>query len=931
MCGTMRGAVAGLVICAFLATAAAGADPSVVWLEAETFATTGGWSNDSQYVDLMGSPCLLATGVGKPVADAVTTAKVPAKGTYRLWVRCKDWLVSHSPGRFSVRVGGKPSAVTFGKAERDTWQWIDGGTFDLSAGDVEVRLKDLTGWWGRCDAVVLATEDFRPAGDLKALAAQRLAHCGVSATVKAMGPYDVVVVGGGPAGIGAALGAARNGCKVAFIQDRPVLGGNASSEIEIPPMGYIGRPPDRVNVSGIAKEIFPTQGWGNFADSKKIERIVRAEKTIDLFLNTRGTGVTMAAKDTIETVLALDVRTGQRMAFAAPRFIDCTGHGWIGFYAGAEFRMGQEARAEFGETLAPVKAGVRTMGNSLYKAIIVDRRPGGPTGGSRGLPAKAPGTITKYSAKARVTVVGDWTHSTFQGGDYLHDGEAGTGKGAKSVTFTLSVVKAGRYQVFLGYMPYKNRATNVPVTVAHAKGKTTVTVDQTGGKDGWKLLGTFALDPKGPASVTVGTAGTKGIVVADCVRVLAGGAKPVAPKPLAETVSEDGVPFTCPPWAYQWKRSSDFEPLGSHRRVRTITRPPNFDAPSRGKGRNPGNNINGAIIHAWWVEYGGMHNTIDDAETIRDELFRITLGMWNYAKNHNPSTVARNKHRELVWLNYVPGIRESRRLVGDYVMRQSDFDKQTIHPDTVSFTDWGIDVHHPEGFWVRGNDCIHVYHGRRVSIPYRTLYSKNIANLFMAGRCHSATHIALGGTRVMRPMCATGQAAGTAAALAKKYCATPREIHADHIVELQQALLRDGCYLMGVKNADPADRARTAKVTASSSAAGMDPAKTVDGWNRVVGKDRSAWAPDAKAAGAPWIAFELKKPAPVSAVHVTAEKQNVNFHVDALVAGQWKTVAKSTARTRRTVLRFAPVSASAIRVVSDASPKSVALCEVRIY
>ena len=721
--------------------------------------------------------------MGKPVKDAVTTAKIPAKGTYRLWVRCKDWLVSHHPGRFSVRVGGKASAVTFGRAVTAKWQWIDGGTFELAAGDVEVRLKDLTGWWGRCDAVVLAAGDFAPANDLKALATQRLKYCGVSATVKKMGPYDVVVVGGGPAGIGAALGAARNGCKVAFIQDRPVLGGNSSSEIEIPPMGYIGRPPDRVNVSGVAKEIFPTQGWGNFADSKKIERIVRAEKNIDLFLNTRGTGVTMAAKDTIETVLALDVRTGQRMAFAAPRFVDCTGHGWIGFYAGAEFRMGQEARAEFGESLAPVKAGVRTMGNSLYKAIFVQHRTGRPTNASTGRSASPPA---------------------------------------------------------------------------------------------------------------------------------------------------DGVPFDCPPWAYQWTKASDFE-TGGHRRIREIRRPPNFDVPSRGKGRSPGNNINGAIVHSWWIEYGGMLNTIDDAEAIRDELFRITLGMWNYAKNHNPQTVAKNKHRELVWMNYVPGVRESRRLVGDYIMSQRDYDKQTVHADTVAFTDWGIDVHHPEGFWVKGNDCIHVYPGRRTSIPYRTLYSKNIANLFMAGRCHSATHMALGGTRVMRAMCATGQAAGTAAAMAKKYCATPREVHADHIVELQQALLRDGCYLMGVKNADPSDLALTAKVTASSSAAGMAPAKVVDGWNRVVGKDRSAWAPDPKAAAPPWIAFELKKASAVSAVHVTAEKQNVSFHVDAMIDGQWTTVAKSTASTRRTVLRFAPVTAAAIRIISDASPKSVVLCEVRIY
>ncbi|HUU91816.1 MAG TPA: FAD-dependent oxidoreductase, partial [Phycisphaerae bacterium] len=337
-----------------------GAAERVVWLEAEQFDRTGGWSNDSQFVDLMGSPYLLATGLGTPVADAVTTAKVPAAGTYRLWVRCKDWLASHHPGRFGVLVGGKASPVTFAMADSDTWQWMDGGAFELAGGDVEVRLHDLTGWWGRCDAVVLATADFRPADDLKALADQRHKHVGVSADVKQMGPYDVVVVGGGPSGCGAAVAAARNGCRVALLQDRPVLGGNASSEIEVPPMGYLGTPPDTVNVTGLAEEFFGKQGWSRTADSKTIERIVRAEKHVSLFLNTRATGVEMAAKDRIRAVTALNVHNGQRLSFAAPLFIDCTGHGWVGYYAGADYRMGQEARAEFNESLAPVKAGKRT-------------------------------------------------------------------------------------------------------------------------------------------------------------------------------------------------------------------------------------------------------------------------------------------------------------------------------------------------------------------------------------------------------------------------------------------------------------------------------------------------------------------------------------------------------------------------------------------
>ncbi len=756
--------LAVLLTLALVSTAGAADNTQVVWLEAETFSNTGRWSNDSQHVDLMGSPYLLATGVGKPVADAVTTAKIPAGGKYRLWVRCRDWLPSHSPGRFQVIVGGKASDVTFGKTDSDEWQWIDGGTFDLAAGDVEVRLHDLTGWWGRCDAVVLATGDFKPGNDVR--------HLDVDVPIQEMGPYDVVVVGGGPAGIGAALAAARNGCKVAFVQDRPVLGGNSSSEISVPPMGYDGSPPDRVNVSGIAKEIFPKQGWHNFADSNKIETIVRAEKNISLFLNTRATGVEMSAKDLIRSVWALNVHTGRLLAFAAPRFIDCTGHGWIGCYAGAEYRMGQEARAEFGETLAPVEPGKRTMGNSLYKAVIKD-----------------------------------------------HKGNS----------------------------------------------------------------------------------------------------------------SNRHMPFDCPAWAYQWKKASDFE-TGGHRRIREIRRPENFDVPSRGKGRSPGNSIDGAIRYSWWIEYGGMKNIITDAEQIRDELFRITLGMWNYAKNHNPATVEKNKFRELVWINYVPGVRESRRLVGDYIMSQSDYDRRTVHADTVAFTDWGIDVHHPEGFWVKGNDCIHVYKGRRTSIPYRTLYSKNIENLFMAGRCHSATHIALGGTRVMRPMCATGQAAGTAAAIAHRHATTPRGVYENHIEELQQTLLKDGCYLLGVKNADPADLALTATASASSEAPGATAGNVNNGWNRVVRKARNAWAPDPAASGPQWIQLQLPKAAAVDTVHLTFEKACATCRVQILQNGAWKTVADiGRSEARRTVRHFAPVETDKLRVLFDRPSPPSAVCEVRVY
>lgn len=759
--GTLRRSALALALS--VGGAAAG-QPGVIWLEAEQFAQPGTWSVDAQFVDTMGSPQLLATGCGRPVEDAVTRAAVPASGTYRLWVRCRDWLPEHSPGRFRVLVNGKASPAAFGKAADDRWQWVDGGTFELQPGEAEVRLQDLTGWWGRCDAVVLAQDGFKPSDEPAELGRQRLQNAG-GAEPALLDAFDVVVAGAGPAGLGASLAAARLGLRVALIQDRPLVGGNASAEIKIPPVGYIGEPPDTINVTGIPEELFGQQGGA--ADQARLDRAVLAEKNLRLFLNTRATGVEMRDKETIDTVLASQVKTGQRYRFRAPLFIDCTGHGWIGAYAGAEYRVGQEAQHEFNESMAPQTAQKLTQGNSLNNASFRTR------------------------------------------------------------------------------------------------------------------------------------------------------AQPVA--------------FDCPPWAYPWAQASDFEELNSHVRLKDPVRPPNFDVPSHGKGRNPGNHPYGAATGAWWVEYGGVANTIDDAEKIRDELFRITLGLWNYAKNHNPATREQNSRRELFWVNYVSGVRESRRLVGDYVMTQNNFDDPTPTADAVAFTDWGIDLHHPEGFWVRGIDAIHVYKGRRVCIPYRTLYSKNIRNLFMAGRCHSATQLAFAGTRVMRPMCATGQAAGTAAALACKYHTDPRGVYREHLAELQQRLLRDGCFIPGVPNRDPLDLALKAVATASSSAEGAEPANAINGWNRVVGKSRNAWAPAPQQPPPHWIQLALPEPAALSEIHLTFEKQGADCRLEVRQGGAWQPVAEVRARSeRRRVVKVDTALADAIRVVADGDA-AIGVCEIRAY
>ncbi|RKY06581.1 MAG: hypothetical protein DRP66_08515 [Planctomycetota bacterium] len=270
--------------------------------------------------------------------------------------------------------------------------------------------------------------------------------------------------------------------------------------------------------------------------------------------------------------------------------------------------------------------------------------------------------------------------------------------------------------------------------------------------------------------------------------------------------------------------------------------------------------------------------------------------------------------------------------MGDYIMTQSDYDNGIVHKDTIGFTDWGPDIHHPEGYWVKGNDCIHVYKGKRTSIPYRTLYSKNISNLFMAGRCHSVTHIALGGTRVMRPMMQTGQAAGTAADLARKHGTDPRGVYRQHTKELQQELLKDGCYLPGVKNNDTNDLALTAKVSASSYVKDAGPGKVINGWNRVIGKDRNAWSPDLKTPGPHWLQMTLPKTTPIDTIHATFEEQCADFAVEAFVKNSWKQIAAVRGRKdRRVVIRFEPVNTDRIRLTATGANSRFVLCEVRLY
>ncbi|MFM7244264.1 MAG: FAD-dependent oxidoreductase [Planctomycetaceae bacterium] len=322
---------------------------ATILVEAESFADRGGWSLDTQFIREMGSPYLIAHGLGTPIADATTTVAIPAAGRYRVFVRTKDWVARWQapgkPGRFQVLVNDQPLGEIFG-TKSAAWGWHDGGTVELPKGDSRLALHDLTGFDGRCDCVLLTTDATPPPDDAAILASWRRTALGLPAEPDAKGPYDLVVIGGGYAGMGAAISAARMGLKVALVQDRGVLGGNGSSEVRVWAMGLIRRgkyPRIGEIVEEFCDHAKKSPGtFEEFEDAKK-EAAVRAEPNIDLFLNTHAFAV---ARDgnRIANVTCLDTKTSRELRFTGRFFCDATGHATIGHLAGAETVMEPKGR-----------------------------------------------------------------------------------------------------------------------------------------------------------------------------------------------------------------------------------------------------------------------------------------------------------------------------------------------------------------------------------------------------------------------------------------------------------------------------------------------------------------------------------------------------------------------------------------------------------
>ena len=562
-------------------------------VEAESFSDTGGWKLDTQFIDTMGSPYLLAHGMGRPVADARRKIRLPATGRYRVWVRTYDWVARWNapghPGRFQVLVNGKPLEPTFGTQGKD-WQWQDGGILDITDPSVEVSLHDLTGFEGRCDAIYFTQDlDERPPNDLPELTRWRQKKLGLDEGPEDLGGYDLVVVGGGYAGTAAAISAARMGCRVALIQNRPVLGGNGSSEVRVWAQGLIRRgkfPRIGEIVEELADHATKSPGRPEeFEDAKK-EAVVRAEPNIDLFLNHHAYRVE-TENGKIVAVEAFDTRTSQRKRFRGRSFADCTGHGTIGYLAGADWEM---------------------------------------------------------TPKGRMGMSNMWI---------------------------------------------------------------------------WE-----------------------------------------------ETDHEVEFPET--PWALDLTMKD-------------------FPYPRRYHGE-------------WFWESGFDKDPIREAEAIRDWNFRAVYGAFNAMKNRD----GRDKHRNarLVWIAFIGGPRESRRLMGDVVLSEQDVVEKKQYPDGCVPSTWSIDLHYPKKQFAKkypDNPFISMAKfDRRVDrtygypIPYRCFYSRNVDNLFMAGRCISVTHEALGTVRVMKTCGMMGEVVGKAASICAKHYCTPREVYIRHWKELESLLKLPG-------------------------------------------------------------------------------------------------------------------------------------------
>jgi len=346
-----------------------------------------------------------------------------------------------------------------------------------------------------------------------------------------------------------------------------------------------------------------------------------------------------------------------------------------------------------------------------------------------------------------------------------------------------------------------------------------------------------------------------------------------------------------------------------------------------------GHNQGDAYGNFWYIELGGEYDSIHDTEMLRDELLKVVFGVWDHIKNCGDHGAA---NWALDWVGFLPGKRESRRYVGDHILNQNDIRDGGPFADIVAYGGWSMDDHHPAGFVHPGKPTIFHPAPSPYGIPYRSLYSRNIENLFCAGRNISATHAALSSTRVMATCSIIGQAVGTAAAMANSLGISPREVGKRSIKELQQRLMEDDSYLPGLLR-DVSELSRGADLRASSG----DPEALRNGVDRPVGKLDNGWT------GAPgsWLEYSFDSRKSIKEARIVCDgKLNdrglnsrcnyplnqprmaspetlmKSFRLEAKdSAGKWQTIAKVENNYQRLVRIPCPCETNAVRLVPEST------------
>lgn len=263
------------------------------------------------------------------------------------------------------------------------------------------------------------------------------------------------------------------------------------------------------------------------------------------------------------------------------------------------------------------------------------------------------------------------------------------------------------------------------------------------------------------------------------------------------------APFTPPPWVPKHEGCGDFP-----------HRPHSVGKFAKGKALSEDAS---AIQLFWWCSLGGERDTIKDNEEIYRDLVAEAMGIWDHLKNHcTPETREALKYYEAVWWSPFPLRRESRRVMGDHILIESDVFAPKVFDDRVSYGGWPVDVHPPEGIYSKEPPCDQTFVNELYSVPFGIMYSRNIPNLMLAGRCISTSHVAMGSIRVMNSLGAAAQAVGAAAAICIERRIDPRTVRADHMAELQQRLLKADSHILSLRNRDERDLARKATISASS-------------------------------------------------------------------------------------------------------------------